>query len=91
MDECGVADCCVGGGVAANPQLREAYATEFGRRGVRVTVPPFKACGDNGAMIALAALRSYRAGMLADLALDAAPNAKLDTWTCGMPPVAQSW
>ncbi len=91
VDETEVDDFCVGGGVAANPQLREAYAKEFGRRGVRVTVPPMKACGDNGAMIALAALRSYRAGLFADLSLDAMPNAKLDTWTCGLAPVAQPW
>ncbi len=91
VEECGVADFCVGGGVAANPQLREAYLREFGKRGVRVTVPPMKACGDNGAMIALAALRSYRAGLLADLSLDAAPNAKLDAWTCDVAPVAQIW
>ena len=77
--------------MAANPQLREAYLREFGKRGVRVTVPPMKACGDNGAMIALAALRSYRAGLLADLSLDAAPNAKLDAWTCDVAPVAQIW
>ncbi|MBR3317124.1 MAG: tRNA (adenosine(37)-N6)-threonylcarbamoyltransferase complex transferase subunit TsaD [Atopobiaceae bacterium] len=91
VDECEVDDFCVGGGVAANPELREAYQREFGRRGVRVTVPPLKACGDNGAMIALAALRSYRAGLFADLSLDAAPNAKLDVWTCDYPPVAQPW
>ncbi len=91
VEECGVADFCVGGGVAANPQLREAYLREFGKRGVRVTVPPMKACGDNGAMIALAALRSYHAGLLADLSLDAAPNAKLDAWTCDVAPVAQVW
>ena len=91
VDECEVDDFCVGGGVAANPQLREAYQREFSKRGVRVTVPPMKACGDNGAMIALAALRSYRAGLFADLSLDAAPNAKLDAWTCDLAPVAQRW
>ena len=91
VEECEVTDFCVGGGVAANPELREAYRREFGRRGVRVTVPPLKACGDNGAMIALAALRSYRAGLFADLSLDAAPNAKLDAWTCDLAPVAQRW
>ena len=89
VEETGVTDFCVGGGVAANPQLREAYKRKFGRMGVRVTVPPMAVCGDNGAMIAVAALRSYRAGLLADLSLDAAPNAKLDAWTCDLAPVAQ--
>lgn len=86
IEETGATYFCVGGGVAANPALRESYRKTFGRMGVRVTVPPFAACGDNGAMIALAALRSYRAGMLADLSLDAAPNAKLGTWTCEAAP-----
>ena len=89
VEETGVTDFCVGGGVAANPQLREAYKRKFGRMGVRVTVPPMAVCGDNGAMIAVAALRSYRAGHLSDLSLDAAPNAKLDAWTCDLAPVAQ--
>lgn len=86
VEECGVSDVCVGGGVAANPKLRAAYEERFGRMGVRVTVPPLWACGDNGAMIALAALRSYRAGLFADLSLDAAPNAKLGSWTCDLAP-----
>ncbi len=86
VEETGVEDFCVGGGVAANPKLREAYRMAFERMGVRVTVPPFSVCGDNGAMIAVAALRSYYAGLFADLSLDAAPNAKLGTWTCDLAP-----
>jgi N6-L-threonylcarbamoyladenine synthase len=86
VEETGVEDFCVGGGVAANPKLREAYRMAFERMGVRVTVPPFSVCGDNGAMIAIAALRSYYAGLCADLSLDAAPNAKLGTWTCDLAP-----
>ena len=87
VEECGVSDFCVGGGVAANPQLREAYQRKLGRRGVRVTVPPLAACGDNGAMIGLVALRSYYAGLFADLSLDADPNAALGSWSCGERPV----
>jgi N6-L-threonylcarbamoyladenine synthase len=86
VEETGVEDFCVGGGVAANPKLREAYRMAFERTGVRVTVPPFSVCGDNGAMIAVAALRSYYADLFTDLSLDAAPNAKLGTWTCDLAP-----
>ena len=87
VDETGVSDFCVGGGVAANPQLRAEYRKKFGRRGVRVTVPPMVVCGDNGAMIAVAALRNYRAGKFADLSLDANPNAKLGCWSSDERPV----
>ena len=43
VSKTGVRDFCVGGGVAANPQLREAYKRKFGRMHVRVTVPPLTA------------------------------------------------
>ena len=90
VKQTGVHDFCVGGGVAANPQLREAYRKKFGKMGVRVTVPPMKVCGDNGAMIAAVALRSYRAGVFAPLTLDADPNAKLGSWASPEPPVVAS-
>jgi len=92
VQETGVRDFCVGGGVAANPQLREAYGKKFGRRGVRVTVPPMVVCGDNGAMIALAALRNWKAGVTVPLTQDAEPNAQLGSWSASEPPVvAPGW
>ena len=87
VEETGVTDFCVGGGVAANPALRAAYQKRFAKMGVRVTVPPMVVCGDNGAMIALVALRNLRAGVTAPLTLDAAPNAKLGEWSCQEAPV----
>ena len=87
VEETGVSDFCVGGGVAANPALRAAYQKRFARMGVRVTVPPMVVCGDNGAMIALAALRNLRAGVTAPLTLDASPNAALGEWSSPEPPV----
>lgn len=91
VDECGVADFCAGGGVAANPRLRAAYERELGRRGVRVTVPPLRACGDNAAMVAVAALRGLRSGAFAPLDLDADPNAALGTWATPDAPVPPTW
>ena len=87
VKETSVRDFCVGGGVAANPALRAAYQERFAKMGVRVTVPPMVVCGDNGAMIAVAALRNLRAGVTAPLTLDAAPNAKLGEWSSPEPPV----
>lgn len=92
VEETGVQDFCVGGGVAANPQLRAEYRKKFGRRGVRVTVPPMVVCGDNGAMIALAALRNWRSGVLVPLTLDANPNARLGDWSSSeVPVVGPGW
>ncbi len=92
VEQTGVADFCVGGGVAANPALREAYRERFSKMGVRVTVPPMVVCGDNGAMIAVAALRNFKAGVVEDLSLDANPNAKLGCWSTSEPPrVSGDW
>ena len=91
VEQTGVGDICIGGGVAANPALRAAYEKTFKRMGVRVTVPPMRACGDNAAMIGIPALRSYLAGNFAGLDLDAAPNAPLGTWSTTDAPVPPAW
>lgn len=91
VEETGVSDFCVGGGVAANAALRAAFRVAFEKRGVRVTVPPLSACGDNAAMIGICALRSYNAGVSSPLTLDADPNAPLDAWTAPDAPVPPVW
>lgn len=77
VSKTGARDFCVGGGVAANPQLREAYKRKFGRMRVRVTVPPLTACTDNAAMIALVAKRKFDLGEFSDPSMDATPNMSL--------------
>ena len=91
VEETGVSDFCVGGGVAANPGLRAAYRAAFEKHGVRVTVPPMRVCGDNAAMIGIAALRSFRAGSFSPLTLDADPNAPLGSWSTPDAPVQPAW
>jgi N6-L-threonylcarbamoyladenine synthase len=55
----GVRDIVLGGGVAANGELRRR-TTELGAaRGLRVLVPPLASCTDNAAMIAYAGARRY--------------------------------
>jgi N6-L-threonylcarbamoyladenine synthase len=57
-----VRDVVVGGGVAANSELRRR-TTELGTaRGLRVLVPPLASCTDNGAMIAYAGAVRLQAG-----------------------------
>ena len=77
VKETGVSDFCAGGGVTANPTLRAAYKKKFDPWGVRVTVPPMGVCTDNAAMIALVALRKYKANEFAELDMDANPNLAL--------------
>ncbi|MDR0308816.1 MAG: tRNA (adenosine(37)-N6)-threonylcarbamoyltransferase complex transferase subunit TsaD [Coriobacteriales bacterium] len=68
---------CLGGGVAANPALREAYKQRLEREGIQVVFPPLTACTDNAAMIALVALDRYAKGKFMPLNGDAAAHADL--------------
>lgn len=77
LRETGAATFCLGGGVAANPELRRAYEEMCDRAGVRLMMPPLSACGDNAAMIALVALDRFKQGEFADLDQDAFAHADL--------------
>jgi N6-L-threonylcarbamoyladenine synthase len=50
----GVSDVVLGGGVAANRELRRRVADLGAARGLRTHVPPLASCTDNAAMIAYA-------------------------------------
>jgi N6-L-threonylcarbamoyladenine synthase len=50
----GVSDVVLGGGVAANRELRQRTRELGEARGIRVLVPPMASCTDNAAMIAYA-------------------------------------
>lgn len=78
IDETGAREFCVGGGVSANPGLRAAYEKACKKRGVRLSMPPLLACGDQAAMIALVAHDRYKQGKFADWSLDVKAHAPLD-------------
>jgi N6-L-threonylcarbamoyladenine synthase len=77
LRQTGAPTFCLGGGVAANRQLRAAYEKMCKDLGVNLVVPPLSACGDNAAMIALAALPRFKAGKFMGLNGDAAAHADL--------------
>ena len=76
--ETGAKEFCLGGGVAANPMLRGAYEKMCRKLGVRLTMPPLSACGDQAAMIAEVARDRFAQGKFADLSLDVKAHAPLD-------------
>ena len=61
---------CIGGGVAANPALREQLVGELGACGMRVVMPELADCTDNASMIAAVALDLYREGSFTSLDAD---------------------
>jgi len=73
----GVKRILVTGGVAANRELRERFAAEAGRRGVRVAFPTLALSTDNAAMIAAAAWPRLVAGEFAGTDLSAEPSLAL--------------
>ena len=78
LEQTGAKEFCLGGGVAANPMLREAYEKLCADLGVRLTMPPMSACTDNAAMIALVALDRLKQGKTFDFSADAQAHADLD-------------
>ena len=82
MEQTGLQQLVVAGGVGANRRLREHLTRQATQQGCRVFYPPLELCTDNGAMIALAgALRlapqlrdSFGAQQLAPSLLTTASN-----------------
>jgi len=77
LEQTGAPTFCLGGGVAANPELRRAYENLCAKLGVELIMPPLSSCGDNAGMIALVALDRFRAGKFFPLDADARAHANL--------------
>ncbi|HXY25252.1 MAG TPA: tRNA (adenosine(37)-N6)-threonylcarbamoyltransferase complex transferase subunit TsaD [Candidatus Acidoferrum sp.] len=76
-DELSVESLLVSGGVAANSQLRATFEGRAKSRGLAVYFPSRALSTDNAAMIAAAAYARLRAGILADVTLNADPSLAL--------------
>ena len=70
VDQVGARALGVGGGVAANRELRARLATGCGERGIPLRVPSSRLCADNAAMIALVGSRMLERGDPPDADLD---------------------
>ena len=71
----GIKEVAIGGGVAANSELRERVASEGRKRGWNTYIPERKFTTDNAAMIAIAGYFHYLAGERCPL--DIAPVARI--------------
>ncbi len=76
-EELDVESILVSGGVAANSQLRTTFEERAKSAGIEVFFPSRALSTDNAAMIAAAAYPRLRAGILADLTLNADPSLAL--------------
>ncbi len=71
LETTGLSTLCVGGGVAANPRLRERLASLAEQNNVTLHIAPLSLCTDNAVMGAIA-VEHYRAGRFSPLSLDVA-------------------
>lgn len=78
LQQTGAKEFCLGGGVAANPALREAYEAMCANLGIRLTLPPLSACTDNAGMIALVALDRFKRNKFFNLDADVYAHTNLD-------------
>ena len=71
-----IRDIAIAGGVSANSGLRNGIVEEGRKRGWRTFLPESKFTTDNAAMIAMAGLYRYRAGLFSSL--EVSPVARLE-------------
>ncbi len=74
----GVSNLIVAGGVAANKGIRERLEEECIKENINLTVPEFRFCTDNAAMIAASGYYAYLRGDRATLTLNANSSLDLD-------------
>lgn len=75
VEETGIRDICLAGGVSANSGLRQAFE-EMGRKyKLNTFIPAFEYCTDNAGMIAITAYYKYLAGEFAGLSATASARA----------------
>lgn len=74
VDELGIKDVAISGGVSANSELRKRLQEVGKKNGWRTFIPAFQYCTDNAAMIAITGYYKYLKGEFAGM--DVAPKAR---------------
>jgi N6-L-threonylcarbamoyladenine synthase len=77
----GLKTIVIGGGVAANRELRARSQLLASKHGIQVIVPPFRCCTDNAAMIAYAGTRRLLLGENDAFRLNMSPRSALPRLT----------
>lgn len=77
VDQEGIENLVIAGGVAANSRLREVFRTRSEEKKCNIFFPSLDYCTDNAAMIARAGLEDYRREKFSSLDIDVDPNLKL--------------
>lgn len=80
IEEYGVAQVVLAGGVSANSYLRERMSELLKDKPTKLIIPPLWCTTDNAAMIAKVAERLYEKKVFASLDLGVDPNWKIDHW-----------
>lgn len=78
VEEYGVGQLLLAGGVAANKGLRETLETTFESHACELIVPPLSLCTDNAAMIAAAGTILFEQGKRGGLDMNANPGLDLE-------------
>ena len=76
VEETGVRDICLAGGVSANSGLRSAFQELAKKNGWNTFIPAFQYCTDNAGMIAITGYYKYLAGQFSDLSVSASARAE---------------
>lgn len=76
VQQTGIKNICIAGGVSANSGLRNALQEMGNRQGWKTYIPPFEYCTDNAGMIAITAYYKYLAGQF--VTLETSPNARAE-------------
>lgn len=72
-----VSNLIIAGGVSANKGIREAFMKLCEEKNIELSIPDFRYCTDNAAMIAAAGYYAFKLGRIADLSLNAKATEEL--------------